>query len=154
MEYKHVAQLHRVAEIHVEKQPMSRDERLARWIALLEREPGRMLRTLGQIEYKTVSEQEVMRADGSPLTIAFDDPVLRAEGLRSDRLGDAIAFFGLSEAQAHRLLCSCWNGPSVSAYRTTRRLDAILDPMARVRAVAYVAATALVAVPALIYLFG
>ena len=37
----------------------------------------------------------------------LQDPVLRRDGLASDRLGDAMAFFELSNRQAHRLFCDC-----------------------------------------------
>jgi hypothetical protein len=43
----------------------------------------------------------------SLLAVAYKDPVLRTEGLASDRLGDAKAFFALTDDEAHHLLCDC-----------------------------------------------
>jgi hypothetical protein len=83
-----------------------RRERLERWAELLDRQIG-TARLFSSIEYMHPEEQALMRADGSPLTIAYEDPVFRAQGLRTDRLGDAIAFFNLSQREAHYLLCDC-----------------------------------------------
>src|SRR4051812_16266070 len=152
MEYRTFDQLRRVADVHAEQRSMSRKERLERWAELLEREPSRRLRSLGEIEFKTREERQVMRVDGSPLTVAFHDPVLRAEGLASDRLGDAISFFELSDGQAHNLLCSCMNGWSMQASTTARRIRRIANPSIRLRVAAGLA-TAAVAAPALLYLF-
>ena len=149
MEYKTFDQLRRVADVHAaERRSMSRRERLERWAELLEREPTRRLRSLGEIEFKTREERQVMRSDNSPLTVAFHDPILRAEGLASDRLGDAISFFELSDGQAHRLLCSCMNGWSMLAGTTARRIHRIANPNMRLRVAAGVAAAALAAAPA------
>jgi hypothetical protein len=58
----------------------------------------------------------LLRDDQSPLTVAFNDPLLRAEGLKSDRFGDAIHFFQLTQWEAHELLCDChYIGPITSA---------------------------------------
>jgi hypothetical protein len=61
---------------------MSREERLARWVEALERDPRRILRPLHQIEFRTPNERRAIREDNSPLTVAYEDPVLRAEGAR------------------------------------------------------------------------
>jgi hypothetical protein len=155
MEHKTFDQLRRVADIHAaERRSLSRRERLERWAEVLEREPSRRLRSLGEIEFKTKDERQVMRADGSPLTVAFQDPVLRAEGLASDRLGDAVAFFELSEGQAHRLLCSCMNGWSMLAGTTARRVRSIANPNVPLRVAVGLTVAALAAAPAALYFFG
>jgi hypothetical protein len=154
MEYRTFDQLRRVADVHAaERRSMSRRERLERWAELLEREPTRRLRSLGEIEFKTREERQVMRSDNSPLTVAFHDPVLRAEGLASDRLGDAISFFELTDGQAHRLLCSCTNGWSMLAGTTARRIQRIANPDMRLRIAAGLAAAALAAAPAVYLLW-
>ena len=94
---------------------LSRRERLERWAELLEREPERRLRALHGIEYGTPDERVAYRADGSPLAVAYADPVLRAAGLEGDTVGDAAEFFGLSHEQLHELLCFCHHGGTVSA---------------------------------------
>lgn len=153
MEYRTFDQLRRVADVHAsERRSMSRRERLERWAELLEREPSRRLRSLGEIEFKTKQERQVMRSDNSPLTVAFHDPILRAEGLASDRLGDAVSFFELTEGQAHRLLCSCMNGWSMQAGTTARRVHRIANPNIGVRVAAGLAGAALVGAPAALYL--
>src|SRR3954447_15754377 len=94
---------------------LSRRERLERWPELLGREPGRRLRALHGIEYGTPYERLTCRADGSPLAVAYADPVLRAAGLEGDTVGDAAEFFDLSHEQLHGLLCFCHHGGTVSA---------------------------------------
>jgi hypothetical protein len=101
---------------------------LERWAQLLEREPRRILKSLGEIEFTPRAERGLLRVDNSPLTVAYEDAVLRADGLASDRLGDATAYFELSERQAHRLLCSCMNGWSMEAGSTARRVRRLAQP--------------------------
>jgi hypothetical protein len=85
---------------------MSRRERLERWASALERHGG-PLNALRQIEYLSPEELRAYRAPGTPLTVAFADPVLRDEGLAGDRLGEAMDFFAMTEKDAHELLCDC-----------------------------------------------
>src|SRR5919112_155441 len=85
MEHKPLDQLRSVAD--VQPRPLSREERLQRWIDLLERDPARRLNSLGEIEFKPPAERALIREDNSPLTVAYEDPVLRADGLASDRQG-------------------------------------------------------------------
>src|SRR4051794_20969143 len=66
---------------------LSRRERLERWAESLGREPGRRPRALHGIEYGTPYERLTCRADGSPLAVAYADPVLRAAGLEGTRSG-------------------------------------------------------------------
>ncbi len=156
MEHKPVEKLRSVAEVHEFKHGfLSRRERLERWAEVLEREPEARLRSIGEIEFHPRAERPHLRADDSPLSVAFADPVLRAAGLGSDTLGDAMLFFDMSERQAHRLLCSCMNGWSISADRTAAQIRRIANPDLRLRAAAWSAgAVAVVGAPALLYLFG
>jgi hypothetical protein len=112
MEHKTTEQLLQIAELKPAT-VLTRHERLERWAELLERDPAIQLRTLDQIEFQPRAERPSMRADGSPLTVAYNDPLLRAAGLESDRLGDAMRFFELSEYQAHRVVCYCMHGRTV-----------------------------------------
>lgn len=100
---------------------MSRHERLLRWADILERHDGQ-LHALRQVEYLPVYERRACRGDNSPLAVAFNDPVLRAEGLRGDRLGEAMDFFELSDREAHRLLCDCHYLGSMTGPRLARNL--------------------------------
>lgn len=127
MEHRHVDQLRSVADVGADlpKSMLSRRERLERWAEVLEREPDRELSSLGEIEFQPVAARGSLRADRSPLAVAFADPVLRTQGLASDRLGDAMNFFEISEHQAHRLLCSCMNGHSIRSGTAARQVRAI-----------------------------
>src|SRR5829696_10459136 len=124
MKHMPVAEISRVADVHPirPKPPMTRVERLERWATVLERDPDRVLTSLEEIEWKSESERRAMRADDTALTVALEDPVLRAEGLASDRLGDATAFFRLTDADAHFALCSCVYGRSMQARVAARRV--------------------------------
>jgi hypothetical protein len=130
MEHRPLSELSTVANVKVPKQTpaLSKRERLDRWIELLERDPDRVLRTLDEIEWKPKAERLAMRADNSALTIAYADPVLRAEGLASDRFGDAVKFFDISEHDAHIVLCSCHGGESMRAEEAARRVRGIRSP--------------------------
>jgi hypothetical protein len=155
MEYQPVEQLRTLADLRAAAPAcLTRRERLERWAEVLEREPEARLRSLGEIEFHPRQERPLMRADNSPLTVAYADPVLRAAGLRTDTLGDAMLFFDLSERQAHRLLCSCMNGWSISADRAAAQIRRIANPDMRLRAAAWSAGVAaVVGAPTLLYLF-
>jgi hypothetical protein len=130
MEHRPLSELGHIADL---KQPLeapvlSRRERLDRWAELLERDPDRLLKTLDEIEWKPKAERRLMRADGSALTVAYSDPILRADGLASDRFGDAVRFFQISEYDAHIVLCSCHGGESIRAEEAARRVRGIRSP--------------------------
>jgi hypothetical protein len=116
MKYRSVDELRGASEIQSTlSQPMTRAERIERWVMQLEANPDRKIHTLSEIETKHGRQRDILRADNSALTVAFEDPVLRDEGLKSDTLADAITFFGLSECDAHYVLCSCLNGQTMTA---------------------------------------
>jgi hypothetical protein len=100
-----------------------RRERLQRLAALLEAHRG-PVRLLARMEYLSAEQRAQLRADPSPLTIAFRDPALRAAGLKSDRLGDAMVFFMLNEGQTHHLLCDCHYPATVTAEMIAGRIRA------------------------------
>ena len=81
---------------------MTRDERRRRWIELLEANPNAKYRSLHEIELLSPSQRRDCRADNSPLSLAFADPVLRSAGLPSERVGHCTDFFELSDEQMHR----------------------------------------------------
>ena len=133
MEHKPRVDLQEIADLSpVESRaPMSREERLARWVEVLEREPKRILRPLHGIEFRKPDERRAIRADNSPLTVAYEDPVLRSEGLAGDRLGDAVDFFQLTEHEAHTAFCSCHLGSSFEASHAAWRIKALIKRGAR-----------------------
>ena len=129
MEYKTLGELAGEAEVSVEpvlaRTPMTKRDRLERWAALLERAPQRQLSSVEEIEYGTTSEQQAKRADNSALSVAFADPVLRAQGLTSDRVGTAADFFELSHWEIHQLVCSCHYGRTMAAGTAAMRIRAM-----------------------------
>ena len=109
MKHDRLDELQSKAEIvfsKTELKKMSRRERIERWASLLEEHQGRLMPFL-RTEYLSYEARKVLRTDDSPLALAFSDPILRNDGLADDSLGEGIAYFGLSEHKAHRLLCDC-----------------------------------------------
>lgn len=129
MEHKPLSELSHVADLKPSTPPvLTKRERLDRWAELLEREPDRILRTLDEIEWKPKAVRLAMRADNSALSVAYADPVLRTAGLASDRFGDAVNFFQISEHDAHIVLCSCHGGASMRSEEAARRVRGIRSP--------------------------
>jgi hypothetical protein len=154
MEHKAVEDLLIVADVHPQARLLSsRRERLERWAECLAADPKRRLKSLGEIEFTPKAERPLLRADNSPITVAFQDPVLRAAGLEGDRLGDAMAFFELTERQAHRLLCSCLNGWSMEAGKTAARVQRLAHPDHRATLMT-AGLTAAVALPFILYVLS
>lgn len=104
---------------------LSREERLERWAVALERRQGAPLQTLHGTEFARRAVRQMMRADNSPLTVAFEDPILRSAGLRDDTFGEAARFFKLSDWDLHSILCYCHFGEEVSANETAMRVRCV-----------------------------
>jgi hypothetical protein len=104
----------------------ARRERLRRLVMLLDNHVG-PITLLSRMEYLPPKDRPLLRCEGSPLAIAFDDMALRREGLTGDQLGDARAFFGLSEAEAHHLFCDCHYGARVQSQDIARRVHAMAE---------------------------
>jgi hypothetical protein len=128
MEHRTLDELQHSAEVRVDApfhEPMSPRERLGRWAQLLEADPLRRLNSLDQTEYRGPAIRDGMRCDGSPISIAFDDPVLRAEGLAGDTYGAAKRFFGLSDGQLHYVVCYCHCGARMLARDAALRVRSV-----------------------------
>ena len=123
MEYKPLIELQAIADVTLPdtQTSMTREQRLERWIGLLRSEPERKLRSLQEIEHLSDASRRECRADNSPLTVAYEDPVLHSAGLRSDRVGDSTAFFELSDEQVHHAFCSCHVGIMMTRSEAARR---------------------------------
>ena len=128
MKHQTIAELTHVADVQPTKTVMTRCDRLERWAECLERAPRRRIRSLDGIEYGPRSQRREARENNSPLTLAFADPVLREEGLKSDKLGDALDFFEMSENEAHRVLCSRTHGRTMEAGDVARRVRGLMTP--------------------------
>lgn len=127
MEHKTLDEIRNVADIlpsWLRPRPLSTCERLERWAEALEREGERRLHTLFEIEYARPAERAALRADDSPLSVAFNDQRLRAEGLAGDTVGAAIGFFGISERELHNILCFCHHGDTMLAEVAAARVRA------------------------------
>jgi hypothetical protein len=123
MQYRSMEQI--ASEADVLMAPgLSRRDRLERWAEALARQPA-PLRTIPDVEYGPRQEREARRADRSPLTVAYEDPVLRAAGLRGDTVGDAAEFFGLSHGQLHHLVCNCHYGLTMEPQVTAEQVRAL-----------------------------
>src|SRR5271169_5490720 len=107
-EIRHKAEVSTVVEDLGEQ----RRRRLRHLAAVLELHKG-TLNLLSRIEFSPQAKRLLLRADSSPLTVAYNDPILRKEGLAGDTLGDAMNFFSLSHQEAHHLFCDChYVGPA------------------------------------------
>lgn len=95
-----------VVPLEPERPRLSRGERLERWAEVLEQHPGPMM-PFYRVESYAWPERRDLRGDETPVAVAFRDPVMRADGLEGDTLGNACTYFELSDGQAHRLLCDC-----------------------------------------------
>ena len=107
--------------------PLGRLERLQRWAEALERWPAEFLRPLRRVELYAPAERAKLRTDQSPLSVAFADPLLRAEGLEGDRLGDGRGFFGLNDRDMHALVCDCRYGGRMRPRDVARRVRGLAD---------------------------
>jgi hypothetical protein len=128
MKHQTLEQLQNVAEVDrgYRRQAMSRSERLERWAELLERNPDRRLWTLHQTEYQPAEARATMRGDGSPISAAFEDPVLHAAGLENDSYGEAKRFFELTDRQLHEIICYCHFGATVNAVTAAHHIRAAI----------------------------
>jgi hypothetical protein len=149
MEHRSTEQLLDIVELKASPQPLSRRERLERWADLLEREPEALLQTLGEIEWQAEAARPLMRANNSPLTVAYNDPMLRGAGLKSDRLGDAMQFFELTAREVHEALCSCRYGGTMRAGVAARVIRAIAQ--GRLSHISPLAIWSVIALPAVCF---
>ncbi|MCV9967493.1 hypothetical protein OIU34_37330 [Pararhizobium sp. BT-229] len=121
MKHHNLDQLQTLAKIDQDyPQLMSREKRLQRWIELLEADPSRVLSTLHETEYLSQTKRDALRCNNSAISIAFNDPILRAAGLQSDTYGEAKRFFEFSDRQLHRIVCDCQFGAIVSTAKIAR----------------------------------
>ncbi|MDY0884098.1 hypothetical protein ACFPL7_13425 [Dongia soli] len=97
---------------------------------LLEGKPHRLLAAFDQTEYQSRDARGLMRSADSPISVAFEDPVLRAEGLFDDSYDQAKRFFGLTDWQLHDIVCDCHYGATMTATAAARYVRAAMgEPM-------------------------
>lgn len=124
MKHQTLEQLQILAEIHPHQPQaaMTRSERLERWAELLEREPERCLATLTGTELQRAETRDRMSSAGSPITVAFEDPRLRAAGMKDDTYGEAKRFFEVTDWQLHDIVCYCHFGETMKAASAVSRV--------------------------------
>ena len=129
MKHQRLDELQTVAEVKQQPpQAMTRSERLYRWAELLEENPGRRLSTLNQTEYQPAAARELMRSDGSPISVACADAMLRGAGMKDDSYGEARRFFELSDDELHDVVCYCHFGETVTAATAARHVRSAINP--------------------------
>ena len=128
MRYQRLDQVRAHAGITEVRPPMTRQQRLRRWADVLRREGARPLEALRWVEFYAQPERRHLRRDRSPIAFALADPVLRAEGLTGDTLGEAQLFFGLSDDDAHKLLCDCHFNGRMTGRSAARRIRSLAQP--------------------------
>jgi len=128
MKHQTYDELQAVADVQSElrRSPMTRSQRLERWAELLEMNPDRCLGALPGTEHQPSTIRQTMRSSGSPITVAFEDPILRAEGLEGDTYGDARRFFEVTDWQLHDIVCHCHVGATMPAGLAARRVRAAI----------------------------
>ena len=98
----------------VAKLAMSKAERIERWADLLDKQEGRVLPLPG-IEYMTPEARRNLSGQHYPMTVAFADPVFRSLGLKGETLGESLEFFGMTDEDAHNIMCeSVSTGASIA----------------------------------------
>ena len=125
MRHHAIDQLRTKAYVHEAAPLTTRDERLRRWAELLRKVGSRPLKPLMWVEFYSGGQRSRLRRDDSPISVAFADPLMRAAGLPGDTLGDAQLFFGLSDEQAHELLCDCHYRGSMTGRSVGHRVRAL-----------------------------
>lgn len=110
-----------------EGRKLTHRERIERWAMLLDQHQGGLVPFM-RTEYLNEEARRALRADNSPLALAFSDPILRGDGLSNDTLGEGKAYFGLSERTAHRLLCDCHYSGSMTGKQVASRLRSAAAP--------------------------
>ncbi|RWD99580.1 hypothetical protein [Mesorhizobium sp.] len=126
MKHQTLDQLQALADVNPLVPLTTKTEKIERWAELLDRDPLRCLAALTGTEYLYPGMREEARAAGSPLTVAFEDPLLRASGLQSDTYGEARRFFELSDWELHEIVCSCHAGATMKASWAAQRVRKIL----------------------------
>ncbi|MGH7005706.1 MAG: hypothetical protein ACREIP_17315 [Alphaproteobacteria bacterium] len=124
MEYKTLDEIARAGEATPDI-ALTRAERLERWATALERRGSAKLRTLWRTEHAAPDVHPALRAENSPLTVAFEDPVLRIAGLSNDSYSEAKRFFELSDRHIHWVVCHCHFGQTMSAREAAHRVRSL-----------------------------
>ena len=129
MKHQTLDELHAIAQVGnlAPYSAMTRNQRIERWGELLEQHPTRRLAALTGTEHLGPDGRDAAREAGSPITVALEDPVLRALGLKTDTYGEAKRFFELTDWQLHHIVCSCHVGATMEAGWAATRVRATMS---------------------------
>ncbi len=100
---------------------LNRRQKIERWAVVLDQHGGPLNAPRG-IEYLPDAQRRAYHNSNSPISVAFNDPLLRAAGLAGDTLGDAMDFFEFNSNDAHQLLCDCHYLGAMTGHGLARRL--------------------------------
>ncbi|HSA81598.1 MAG TPA: hypothetical protein VLE23_12325 [Geminicoccaceae bacterium] len=107
--------------VSLEVPPMSKAERLHRWADGLE-----LQKQLRQDAALAAGDGWCSTSvDRSPLAVAFEDWAFQAEGLRSDQVEDALAFFDLSETEIQRVIGPFYDARTIPTAVAAKRVRAL-----------------------------
>ena len=128
MEHKPLVELQAIADVQSSETqtPLTHGQRLERWIALLQADPGRKLRSLHEIEHLSAACRRECRAENSPLTVAYEDPILRLAGLKQRPCRRLHRVFEMTDKQMHHAFCSCHVGASLTGQEAAERLRHVM----------------------------
>jgi hypothetical protein len=79
-------------------------------------------------EHMDPAERDKIRCADSPISVAFEDPVLRAQGLANDTYGEAKRFFELTDQQLHRIVCYCHHGLRAASQAVAHQVRSTYPP--------------------------
>jgi hypothetical protein len=117
MEHRTLDEMSRIATIvpapYLSRRAVRR-QRLNRLADLLGAWTG-PVRLLTRIEDVPRIQRRALRCDLSPLALAYADVEFRRAGLAGDTIGDAMAFFDLTDSEVHTLFCDCHYGIGMSS---------------------------------------
>jgi hypothetical protein len=99
--------------------PMSRDDKLECWAALIERSSDEVF-IFHRLEYMSQSDLDRLSHPRSAFAATAGDQVLKEAGLTSDTVGNCMKFFELSKDDVHAFSCDCTG--HISTHRMASRI--------------------------------
>lgn len=106
---------------------LTRKEKLLRWSDIVRSQPF-TLQIFHHLEHwsSEMLQRPLASYGNNAFTIAAEDPVFRAAGLKGDSAQDAMNFFEMKKAELHEFSCDC--GGHISNTKMADRIAALADP--------------------------
>lgn len=106
---------------------LTRKEKLLRWSDLVRQQPLPLLIFHHLEHWNREQLQRPLASYGNnAFTIAAEDPVFKAAGLKGDSAQDAMNFFEMKQAELHEFSCDC--GGHISKTQMADRIAALAEP--------------------------